>query len=81
MLGSIDSRGKVREPYLLSPIITLHDSCVKVSYPPPAPKGERPNGSFSQWSVTVHQSQVITVVSLLLLSFGLLKPFSERMFL
>jgi hypothetical protein len=38
MLGSIDNRGKVREPYLLSPIITLHDSCVKVSYPPPRPQ-------------------------------------------
>ena len=45
------------------------------------PKGERPNGSFTQWSVTVHQNQVITVVSLLLLSFGQLKSFSERMFL
>ena len=49
--------------------------------PPPPPKGERPNGSFTQWSVTVHQSQVIIVVSLLLLSFGQLKSFSERMFL
>ena len=48
--------------------------------PPPPPKGERPNGSFTQWSVTVHQSQVIIVVSLLLLSFGQLKSFSERMF-
>ena len=47
---------------------------------PPPPKGERPNGSFTQWSVTVHQSQVIIVVSLLLLSFGQLKSFSERMF-
>ena len=28
--------------------------------PPPPPKGERPNGSFTQWSVTVHQNQVYT---------------------
>ena len=33
-----------------------------------------------QAEIRVHQSQVIIVVSLLLLSFGQLKSFSERMF-
>ena len=73
MLGSINNRGKVSEPCLSSPIITLHRGTLSI--PPPPPKGERPNGSFTQWSVTVHQSQVIIVVSLLLLSFGQLKSF------
>ena len=72
MLGSINNRGKVSEPCLSSPIITLHRGTLSI---PPAPKGERPNGSFTQWSVTVHQNQVITVVSLLLLSFWAAKVF------
>ena len=95
MLGSINNRGKVSEPCLSSPIITLHRGTLSILgdrgtqyrtgiyYTDTAdlpPKGERPNGSFTQWSVTVHQSQVIIVVSLLLLSFGQLKSFSERMF-
>ena len=37
MLGSINNRGKVTEPCLLYPIITLH--LVTLSIPPPAPKG------------------------------------------
>ena len=78
MLGSINNRGKVSEPCLSSPIITLHRGTLSI--PPPPPKGERPNGSFTQWSVTVHQSQVIIVVSLLLLSFGQLKSFPNVCF-
>ncbi|MCG0274500.1 hypothetical protein L4X54_21860, partial [Phocaeicola vulgatus] len=37
MLGSINNRGKVSEPCLSSPIITLHRGTLSI--PPPAPKG------------------------------------------
>ncbi|EXZ97884.1 hypothetical protein M087_4603, partial [Bacteroides fragilis str. S23 R14] len=35
MLGSINNRGKVSEPCLSSPIITLHRGTLSIPPPPP----------------------------------------------
>ena len=71
MLGSINNRGKVSEPCLSSPIITLHRGTLSI--PPPAPKGGATKRQHSLNGVLLFFSpQKVAVVNLLVLSSHLL---------
>ena len=70
MLGSINNRGKVSEPCLSSPIITLHRGTLSI---PPAPKGGATKRQHSlNGGLLFFSPQKAVVVNLLVLSSHLL---------